>query len=147
MTATLMPCPFCGGTPYNDEQTFHVFGTRTGHAWAVACSYCEVSAPGSNTIEDAIAAWNRRADLTPTLAAALALPEIAALVEAANAVLHDVRDLIANSEGVSGLHMNGDVADWESLLAGGAFEAWLRSVEPFATALAALTPPATQETP
>jgi len=89
----------------------------------------------------------RRADLPPTLAAALALPEIAAMGEAANAVLHDVRDLIANSEGVSGLHMNGDVADWESLLAGGAFEAWLRSVEPFATALAALTPPATQETP
>jgi hypothetical protein len=34
--------------------------------------------------------------------------------------------LIEDSEGVAGLHHNGDVAPWESLLEGGEYEAWLR---------------------
>ena len=65
-------------------------------------------------------------------------PELVALVEAASAVLHDVDDLIANSEGVAGLHQNGDVADWESLLEGGQFGGWLQSLEAFRAALAKL---------
>jgi hypothetical protein len=36
-----------------------------------------------------------------------------------------VRTLMNNSEGVSGLHMNGDVAPWDELLEGGRFEEWL----------------------
>lgn len=63
--------------------------------------------------------------------------KVLVLVEAAKAFQHDFRDLIANSEGVAGLHMNGDIADWGSLLPGGAFEAWLRSVEPFDAVLEA----------
>jgi hypothetical protein len=34
-------------------------------------------------------------------------------------------DLIRNSEGVAGLHLNGDVAPWGDLLEGGNFEEWL----------------------
>lgn len=34
-------------------------------------------------------------------------------------------DLIVSSEGVTGLHRNGDVAPWDSLTAGGEFEDWL----------------------
>lgn len=33
--------------------------------------------------------------------------------------------LISDSEGVYGLHLNGDVAPWETLEAGGEFEDWL----------------------
>lgn len=51
------------------------------------------------------------------------------VIAASKRVLHDIDDLVANSEGVAGLHMNGEVADWESLMAGGAFGAWLESVE------------------
>mgnify|MGYP003654228609 CR=1 FL=1 len=36
-----------------------------------------------------------------------------------------VRDLIDSSEGVAGLHGNGDVAPWGDLLLGGSYEEWL----------------------
>jgi len=36
-----------------------------------------------------------------------------------------IRDLINDSEGVAGLHRNGDIAPWDELLAGGRFEEWL----------------------
>lgn len=36
-----------------------------------------------------------------------------------------VLGLIEESEGVAGLHLNGDLAGWASLLRGGAFEEWL----------------------
>ena len=43
--------------------------------------------------------------------------------------------LMAESEGVSGLHLNGDIAPWDELLEGGRFEEWLLN---FSSALAAL---------
>lgn len=36
-----------------------------------------------------------------------------------------VRAVIDASEGVSGLHLNGDTAEWEDLLVGGYLEDWL----------------------
>lgn len=36
--------------------------------------------------------------------------------------------LIAESHGVAGLHLNGDVAPWDSLAAGGQFEGWLGEI-------------------
>lgn len=36
-----------------------------------------------------------------------------------------VADLIDNSDGVAGLHKNGDVATWGELSAGGRYESWL----------------------
>ncbi|SDI28805.1 hypothetical protein SAMN04487867_104109 [Vreelandella titanicae] len=40
-------------------------------------------------------------------------------------VHNSINDLIRESQGVAGLHKNGDVAEWESLLEGGHFEGWL----------------------
>ena len=39
--------------------------------------------------------------------------------------LKSIRALIDDSEGVVGLHLNGDIADWDSLEEGGEFETWL----------------------
>lgn len=57
----------------------------------------------------------------------------------ARAGLHAVQSLIDNSHGVCGLHLNGDDAPWDELLAGGLFQDWLlkfsEAIEhvPFAT--------------
>lgn len=65
------------------------------------------------------------------------------LTVAASHVLHDIDDLVANSEGVTGLHQNGDVAEWPDILEGGSFGEWLMSVEVLRNVL---TPkPATDE--
>jgi hypothetical protein len=45
--------------------------------------------------------------------------------ELLNLLLDDLDALVDNSEGVAGLHPNGDVASWESLREGGRFETWL----------------------
>ena len=47
--------------------------------------------------------------------------EVARLRKAHAAML----DLINSSQGVYGLHLNGDGAPWDSLRTGGQFEAWL----------------------
>lgn len=58
------------------------------------------------------------------------------LLETAEAVLSDINGLIAESAGVCGLHLNGDDAPWQELLAGGEYEGWLMSVEPLRAAVA-----------
>lgn len=45
--------------------------------------------------------------------------------ELLTAGLQAVADLIAESDGVAGLHLNGDVATWDELRTGGRFEDWL----------------------
>lgn len=40
-----------------------------------------------------------------------------------------VNGLISDSRGVAGLHLNGDIAPWESLMAGGEFEDWLKDFD------------------
>jgi hypothetical protein len=52
--------------------------------------------------------------------------QILALLEGELKGLDAVQDLINNSYGVAGLHLNGDVAPWDELLEGGRFEAWLK---------------------
>jgi len=39
-------------------------------------------------------------------------------------------DLIKESEGVAGLHLNGDMAPWSDLLEGGRFEDWRIDLPP-----------------
>lgn len=51
------------------------------------------------------------------------------LVTASTKLADDMHELIGNSEGVAGLHQNGDVADWDSLMAGGQHEGWLSSLD------------------
>lgn len=54
--------------------------------------------------------------------------ELSAL-QAENKRLRDaikcVQDLMENSAGVDGLHLNGDIASWEELRTGGQCEGWL----------------------
>lgn len=57
----LLPCPFCGSPSYTDDGTLRIFGKRTGHSYAVACSFCEATAGGDDDKTIAIAAWNTRA--------------------------------------------------------------------------------------
>jgi|TARA_X000001388_G_scaffold3203_4_gene2314 hypothetical protein len=40
-----------------------------------------------------------------------------------------VAELIDNSTGVAGLHLNGDIASWCDLRTGGRFEEWLRAFD------------------
>lgn len=47
------------------------------------------------------------------------------LVEASERLLHDINDLMANSEGVAGLHLNGDMAPWSDLDEEGHYSPWL----------------------
>lgn len=47
------------------------------------------------------------------------------LRSAATGLCAQVRQLIADSQGVFGLHRNGDGAPWEELLDGGHYESWL----------------------
>jgi hypothetical protein len=51
------------------------------------------------------------------------------VLEALRRVLKAVDDLIASSEGVAGLHLNGDLAPWDELVAGGRYELWLADLE------------------
>jgi hypothetical protein len=60
--------------------------------------------------------------------------QIAALearVKAADELAKSVDDLIAHSDGVSGLHNNGDIAPWSDLEKGGSFGAWLSALEDY----------------
>lgn len=43
--------------------------------------------------------------------------------------LRVVKDLINESEGVTGLHANGDVASWDEISPGGEFEGWLPDID------------------
>jgi hypothetical protein len=49
--------------------------------------------------------------------------------ELLNLLLGDLDALIDSSEGVAGLHLNGDVASWGSLRKGGRFETWLMRMD------------------
>ena len=47
----------------------------------------------------------------------------------ARAGLKAVEDLMAESRGVAGLHLNGDDAPWDDLRMGGKYEGWLRAFD------------------
>lgn len=65
-----------------------------------------------------------------------ALTQVARLREALAGVLTDIDALVDQSEGVAGLHLNGDVAPWADLLPGGRYETWLATVADARAALA-----------
>jgi hypothetical protein len=53
------------------------------------------------------------------------IERLTAEVSRLRAAIHSVEILMQSSEGVAGLHLNGDVAPWYELLPGGRFEEWL----------------------
>jgi hypothetical protein len=64
-------------------------------------------------------------------------------------LLAALRGLIAGSNGVAGLHLNGDVATWDELCDGGLFEEWLglpmTNAQEFLNSVAALSTPSDGE--
>ena len=71
------------------------------------------------------------ADLPEKIRVTLAAAEAreAKLREALKHLVRSVDDLIFESEGIYGLHLNGDPAPWPSLTEGGQFEGWLIELE------------------
>lgn len=53
------------------------------------------------------------------------IAEVERLRAALDGLNKSVNDLISDSGGVYGLHLNGDEAPWDSLTTGGRFEDWL----------------------
>lgn len=53
----------------------------------------------------------------------------AAIEEALKELVKTIDDLMDESDGVYGLHLNDDLAPWDSLMAGGQFEEWLLPLE------------------
>jgi hypothetical protein len=54
---------------------------------------------------------------------------LADLLAAAKHALANFDDLVSDSNGVYGLHLNGDDAPWSDLLPGGRYEEWTRGIE------------------
>ena len=65
MSNTLLPCPFCGGEADVEEIPGSPF-TNEPYMWAVGCEECNIGWY-KETKEEAIAAWNCRADAVPVV--------------------------------------------------------------------------------
>lgn len=55
--------------------------------------------------------------------------DAARLKLALNELADSINELIDSSDGVSGLHLNGDVAPWSSLRGDGRFGEWLAALD------------------
>ncbi len=75
------------------------------------------------TLIDMIEAWHTAELAEPDQHGLLA--EIEQAIAAKQQGLDAVAALIAESYGVAGLHLNGDVATWDELRSGGRYEDWL----------------------
>lgn len=114
----LKPCPLCGGGAFTQifEPHSHHLEFIPDHPGSatVECSNCPCAII-KDTLEEAIACWNTRA---PD-------PMLEDLAGALEKACDSVCELIDNSRGVDGLHLNGDVAAWDDLRSGGMYEGWL----------------------
>lgn len=72
------------------------------------------------------AAFRACRDLPPAF---LASGKLAEVLAAFRQLTKDISELIGLSEGVYGLHLNGDPSPWSDLLSGGRYEEWLASLE------------------
>jgi hypothetical protein len=118
MTAPeLKPCPFCGGEAHDGHRDAYSIDSSFNF---IGCKNClcmiEYDDPSwdarnqcwnKSSLNDAITAWNTRAQ--PSHDAALALPEIAALVEAAQDAEYDMYQWIECAEHLTkaGFNMDG----------------------------------------
>lgn len=102
----MKPCPFCG-----ERLEWCIDLCGFAHPYDPFCVASDVLIIGEAVIER----WNTR---TPD-------PMLEALAVALEKACDSVCELIDNSCGVEGLHMNGDVAPWHDLRSGGRYEGWL----------------------
>lgn len=60
----LKPCPFCGAKETDEDKPLSVFAGFRGSEWTVECERCGANLGWGSYIqqEDAIEAWNRRAN-------------------------------------------------------------------------------------
>ena len=116
----LKPCPFC-----RREARVHLVDVTGCYDRTIRYNYqpgCETDGcPGEyggcsydNKLAT-IESWNTRATD----------PLLKEMAEALEKAIRSVSELIGYSRGVDGLHLNGNVATWESLRTGGVFEEWL----------------------
>lgn len=106
------------GVPYDA-----VVAAADGYSRSRCCEVYRWDAPTSRDADFIAHSWQDISNLLATLAARE--EEIARLRRG----IESVSCLIAESQGVAGLHLNGDVAPWSDLLPGGHFEAWLMDYE------------------
>lgn len=59
------------------------------------------------------------------------VPDMEAALLAADALARSIEGLIDESQGVYGLHLNGDVAPWSDLTEGGRYEEWLNALSAY----------------
>ena len=107
----LLPCPFCGGSAYDDQGTLRTFGKRTGHEWAVTCRWCEASSPGDDDLGLAIATWNTRA---PSQAQEAALTDT--MPGIAEAFPDKLQIFRRDRKMTFGDHVDHDPNDWQAYI-------------------------------
>jgi hypothetical protein len=116
----LKPCPFCGGESEGVSDKGVVYGCIIHKR---ECPICEmIGAMPQRQWE----AWNHRPTEDALRAERDALRE---KVERQHKGLKAVEDLINESDGVYGYHLNGDLSPWGDFLEGGCNEAYLMEFE------------------
>jgi hypothetical protein len=131
----LSPCPFCGGTRMLMNSGVNRKPASGGVLYQsrITCqSYgcCASVLYNARTREEAqqrvIKQWERRQHTAPSSPMLERIEQLEAqrnqLLAALEGLAEDVQGLIAESHGVAGMHLNGDVAPWHELEAGGMFE-------------------------
>lgn len=96
MSETLKPCPFCGSEPFGSGWNADHFTAR------VHCGECGARGPIFDSHDEAISAWNTRADLAEAPRAPLPEPEeIKAFIEGTKALLERLRATHPEQDGAS----------------------------------------------
>lgn len=103
----LKPCLKCHSKNVHYlEEEYHPLHQLEG---IIVCDDCELE------VKCTPEQWNTRATD----------PLLKEMVEALEKAVRSVCELIGDSRGVDGLHLNGDIAEWDSLRTGGNYEGWL----------------------
>lgn len=136
----LLPCPFTGKAPTVSAQGKYI-GAPLWQSEAVWIGSPAVPKRRFTNAKAMVAAWNTR---HREAAEAASKAREAALAEALRGLVASVDDLISESGGVYGLHLNGDPSPWSELTEGGRFEEWLIALEAARATLAETQPERTQ---